>query len=89
MVLLCVVCSLCFLCVFAFCVIHHPSNQDVGHKQSSDGGEGQRQPGHAGQTGCIVAQVGVAARLGQRVDGGVGAARGEIHVFGLVAISLC
>lgn len=70
------------------CILCHPSNQDVSHKQSSDGGEGQRQPGHTRQTGRLVAQVGVAACLSHRVDGGVAAAGGEIHVFGLVALSL-
>ncbi len=78
------------LCVYALCVIRHPlcflSNQDVGHKQSSDGGEGQAQPGGPRQTGRSVTQVSGAARLGQGVDGGVGAAGGEVHVCGTVAV---
>lgn len=80
---------MCVLCVYALCVIRHPlrflSNQDVGHNQSSDGGEGQAQPGGPGQTRRSVTQVGGAARLGQGVDSGIGAAGGEFHVFGLVA----
>lgn len=77
-----------FICVCTAC---HPSsalsNQDVGHKQSSDCGQGQAQPGGPGQTGRGVTQVGVAARLGQCVDGGIGVVGGEVHVFGLVAFS--
>lgn len=83
---------MCVLCVRALFVIHHPlcglSHQDVGHKQSRDGGEGQAQPGGPGQAGRSVAEVGVAARLGEAVDGGVGGAFGEVHVFRLVALSL-
>lgn len=63
--------------------LRFPSNQNVGHEQSSDGGEGQAQAGGPGQTGRSVAQVGVAARLGHGVDGGVG---GEVFLVGLVAL---
>lgn len=54
-------------------------------KQSGDGGQSQAQPGREG--GCSVAQVGVAARLGHLVDGGVGVG-GEVHLRRLVALAL-
>jgi len=63
------------------------SNQDLGHEQSSDGGEAQAEPGGPGQTGRSIAEVSVAARLGHLVDSGVGAA-GKVHIRGLVALSL-
>lgn len=64
-------------------------NQDVGHTQSSDGGEGQAQPGGPGQTGRSVAQVGVAAYLGHGVDCGVGDAGGQGRLLADVALGLC
>lgn len=76
-----------------FCPLNHLefaifflSNQDVGHKQRGDGGEGQAEAGGGGQAGRGVAQVGVAARLGHGVDGGVGAAGREVHLRGPVAL---
>lgn len=54
-------------------------------KQSGDGGQSQAQPGREGGRG--VAQVGVAARLGHLVDGGVGVG-GEVHLRRLVALAL-
>lgn len=82
-----------FLFVYALYVIHHSldflSNQDVGHKQSSDGGQGQAEPGGPGQTGSSITQVCAAARLSHDVDGGVGAAGWEVHFFGLVALGHC
>lgn len=65
------------------------SNQDVGHEQSSDGGEGQAHPGGPGQGGSGIAQVGIAACLGHVVHGGVGRGNGigQVCVFGRVAFS--
>lgn len=75
-----------FLCVFW--IIHLPlfllSNQEIGNKQSSDGGDGQAQPGGSRQTGCGVAQVGVTACLGHAVDAVV-ISGGKVHILGLVA----
>lgn len=62
------------------------SDQDPGHEQSGDGGQGQAQARGPGQPRRGVAQVGVAARLGHGVNGGVGAAGGEVDVLGLVAL---
>ena len=83
----CTICSVCIMGVHVVCVFL--SSQDVGHEQSSDGGEGQAHPGGPGQARSGVAQVGVAACLGHCVQGGVGRGngRGQVCVFGLVALS--
>lgn len=78
------------LCVWCVCVssLYFLSDQDVGHQQGSDGGEGQANPGHPLRTGRSVAQIGAAAGLGHGVDGGV-ARGGEVDFLGLVALSHC
>lgn len=68
-------------------LIHYISNQDVGHQQSSGGSQGQAQPGGRGQTRSSVTQVAAAAHLVHGVNGGVAVAGGEVHLFGLVALS--
>lgn len=61
------------------------SRHGLGQEQSSDGGQGQAHVGDPGHSGRSVTQVVVAAYLGHGVNGGVGAAGGEVNVFGLVA----
>lgn len=62
------------------------SNEDTGHKQSSEGGEGQGEPRGPGQARRGVAQVGGAARLVHAVDSAaVGA--WEVGICCLVAIN--
>ena len=63
------------------------SNQDLGHEQSSDGGEGQAEPGGPGQTGRSIAEVSVAARLGYGVESDVGDVQNAL-VRDLVALNL-
>lgn len=79
---------MCVRVYFVSSVIHcvFRSNQDVGRKQSSDGGESQAQRGGPGQAGRDVAQGGVAASLGNGVDGGVGAGAGDGRLFSFVAL---
>ena len=83
------VCVLMHVCVV--CVIQCPLclllNQDLGHEQSSDGGEAQAEPGEPGQTGRSIAEVSGAARLVHGVDIEV-AAFGKFLLRGLVALSL-
>lgn len=62
-------------------------NSKKGHEQSGEGGQAQAEPAGPRQTRRGVAQVGVAARLGHGVNGGVGVALGEVHLFGLVALA--
>lgn len=62
-------------------------NSKKHHEQSGEGGQGQAEPTGPWQTRCGVAQVGVAARLGHAVNGCVGAALGEVHLSGLVALA--
>lgn len=74
------------VCCIHVCILnwwHLLSNQEVSHKHSRDGGEGQGQRGGAGRR---VAQVCVAARLGHLVDGLVCA---KVHIFSLVAVRYC
>lgn len=80
---------MCSVCVHSILyVMHVLSNQDVSHKQSSDGGQGQFKCGASGQTGGRVTEVGVAACFGHRVGSGVGI-RGEVHLWRLVAVGFC
>lgn len=62
-------------------------NSKKRHEQSGEGGQGQAEPAGPRQTRRGVAQVGVAACLGHGVNGCVGVALGEVHLFGLVALS--
>lgn len=61
------------------------SRHGLGQVQSGGGGQGQAHAGDPGHAGGSVTQVGVAACLGHGVNGGVGAAAGEVNVFGMVA----
>lgn len=70
-----------------FCVAASP--HDPGQEQSGDGGQGHAHAGPPGQPRSAVAQVGVAARLGHGVNGGIVVAGGEVNVDGLVAFGLC
>lgn len=61
-------------------------NSKKRHEQSGEGGQGQAEPAGPRQTRRGIAQVGVAARLGHGVNGCVGIALGEVHLYGLVAL---
>lgn len=61
-------------------------NQNVGHKQSRDGGEGQAQPRGPRQAWGTVTQVCVAARLRHLVQGGAGVADRDRLIRSLVAV---
>lgn len=71
------ICALCFIVL----------NENVGHKQSRDGGEGQAQPRGPGQAWGTVAQVCGTARLRHLVQGGAGVADRDRLIRSLVALS--
>lgn len=75
------------MCVCTLCHpwFHYASNQNAGYQQSGDRSQAQAQHGGPGQTGRSITQVGVAARLGHFVNGGIWVVGVQAHVFGLVA----